>query len=201
MINKITTSLLLTVTLLLPAFLIGAPDKPTEVNPVEVGSTVPDVALDKADGSEIQLRELVAEKDTVIIFYRGSWCPYCTRHLAALGQVESQLLEKGYQIIAISPDNVKNVGESSSEFNYTLYSDSEMEVASAFGLAFKVDARMRKKLESYNIDIESASSQKHHLLPVPAVYIVGKDGIIKFRHFNPDYKKRLSAEDILEAIQ
>ncbi|MGJ8653393.1 MAG: peroxiredoxin-like family protein [Opitutaceae bacterium] len=199
--NTIATTLLLTATLLLPTFLVGAPDKPTEVNPIEVGSTVPDVTLTQADGNSVQLRELVAEKDTVIVFYRGSWCPYCTRHLAALGQVENQLLEKGYQIVAVSPDNTKHVSESASDYNYTLYSDSEMKAASAFGLAFEVDARMRKKLESYNIDIETASSQKHHLLPVPAVYIVGKDGLIKFRHFNPDYKKRLDPEDILEAIQ
>lgn len=199
--NTITTSLLLTATLLLPAFLMGAPEKPTEVNPIEVGSTVPNVPLTQADGQSIQLRELVSEKDTVIIFYRGSWCPYCTRHLAALGQVEDQLLDKGYQIIAVSPDNVNKVGESAADYNYTLYSDSLMEAASAFGLTFKVDAPMLKKLDSYKIDIEAASGQSHHLLPVPAVYIVGKDGIIKFRHYNPNYSKRLAPEDILKAIK
>ena len=76
-----------------------------------------------------------------------------------------------------------------------------MKAASSFGLNFKVDAPTLEKLDRYNIDIEAASGQTHHLLPVPAVYIVGTDGIITFRYYNTDYSKRLAAEAILEAIK
>jgi len=201
--NIIPPSLLLIAFALLPTSLTAIPNKATEVNPIEVGSTVPDVALTQADGSSIQLKDLIAAKKTVIVFYRGSWCPYCTRHLAALGQVEETLVKKGYQIIAISPDQPAKVSELSgtSEFNYTLYSDSEMAASSAFGLTFKVDAPTLKKLDRHNIDIEAASGEKHHLLPVPAVFIVASDGTIQFRYYNPDYSKRLSAKKIVNAIQ
>ena len=76
-----------------------------------------------------------------------------------------------------------------------------MKAASSFGLTFKVAAPTLEELDRYNIDIEAASGQTHHLLPVPAVYIVGTDGIITFRYYNPDYSKRLAAEAILEAIK
>ncbi|MGJ8641403.1 MAG: peroxiredoxin-like family protein [Opitutaceae bacterium] len=203
MFKQITFTIFATAVALLPAVLTAAPIKATEVNPIEVGSTAPDVSFTKADGSSIELKTITAEKPTVIVFYRGSWCPYCTRHLAALGDMESQLLEKGYQIIAVSPDSPQKVKEyeASEGANYAIYSDAFMEAASAFGLAFKVDERRRKKLASYNIDIEDASGKAHHLLPVPAVYIVGQDGLIKFRYYNPNYKTRLSADDILKAIE
>lgn len=201
--KTITTTLLFATTALSPSLLVATPNKATEVNPIEVGSTIPPVSLTQADGTKVQLRELVSEKATVIVFYRGSWCPYCTRHLAALAEVEETLLSKGYQIIAISPDQIDKVHEytNDAKVNYTVYSDSLMQASSAFGLSFKLDAPTLKKLDSYNIDVEAASGQTHHLLPVPAVYIVNTDGIIQFRYYNPDYTTRLSAEEIVEAIQ
>jgi peroxiredoxin len=188
---------------LLPLLSVAAiPEDPTEVNPVEVGSTVPDIQLTTSSGTQVALRELVAKQPTIIIFYRGGWCPYCNRHLAALGEIEAELLDKGYQIIAISPDRIEKVREVANEadYHYQLYSDSTMEAAIAFGLAFKVDSETYKKLEGYGIDLELASGEDHHLLPVPAVFIVERDGRISFRYFNPDYTERLSTEALLETI-
>ncbi len=179
------------------------PEDPLEVNPVEVGSTLPDVHLTATDGTVVELRGLVAQHPAVIVFYRGSWCPYCNRHLAALASIEGELMERGYQIIAISADRVEKVREAAdqSDFHYTLYSDASMDAATAFGLAYKVDSATYQKLEGYGIDLEAASGKDHHLLPVPAVFIANRDGRITFRYFNPDYKVRLSPERLLEAIK
>jgi peroxiredoxin len=85
--------------------------------------------------------------------------------------------------------------------SYILLSDSSMETARAFGIAFEVDPPMLEKLASYNIDIEGASGQTHHLLPVPSVFLVGTDGIIDFVYANPDYKVRLEPEVLLAAAK
>lgn len=182
--------------------LAKVPQQPTEVNPIEVGSHIPNARLNAADGSTVFLHDLVGQQPTVLVFYRGSWCPYCTRHLAALGEVEGALLEQGYQIIAISPDKASFVRrhQTNADFNYTLYSDTRLRAASLFGLTFKLDEPTLEQLASYQIDIEAASGRSHHLLPVPAVYIVDSQGKITFRYYNPDYSQRLHPEAILRAI-
>lgn len=190
--------------ILIPASLISAaPIDPRNVNPVEVGSALPEATLTSASGKELSLKEVTGGQKSVIIFYRGSWCPYCTRHLAAIGKHEQAILDKGYKIIAISPDKVEKVREYNerAELKYTLYSDSDMSAASAFGLTFEVDAATLRKLDSYNIDLKAASGKSHHLLPVPAVFITDDSGRITFRHFDPDYTKRLSPEALLDAIR
>lgn len=73
--------------------------------------------------------------------------------------------------------------------------------ARAFGLAFRVDAETYENLLGYGIDLEAASGEDHHLLPVPAVFLIGRDGTIDFRYYNPDYKERLSGDALLEAAR
>lgn len=179
------------------------PTDPREVNPVEVASTAPDVPLTHADGSKSRLHDLVAEAPAVLIFYRGGWCPYCNRHLSALGKVEADLRALGYRIHAVSPDRPEKVAEAAeaADFAYTLYSDATAEAATAFGLAFQVDSETYGKLMGYGIDLEIASGQDHHLLPVPAVFIIDQDARIRFRYVNADYKERLSPEALIQAAK
>jgi peroxiredoxin len=120
-----------------------------------------------------------------------------------LKEAEAELLELGYQIIAISPDKGENLKTTKEkhEMNYQLLSDSKMKAAIAFGIAFKVDSETFKKYKSYEIDLESASGEKHHLLPVPAVFLINTEGIILFQYVNPNYKVRLRKEIILAAAR
>ncbi|MFP4260639.1 MAG: peroxiredoxin-like family protein [Opitutales bacterium] len=181
----------------------ATPTDAREVNPVEVGATAPNATLRQADGTEVRLHALTADQPAVLVFYRGGWCPYCNRHLSALGEIQAELRDLGYRIHAISPDKPEKVAEAvaETEFDYALYSDASAEAARAFGLAFKVDTKTYEKLQGYGIDLEAASGQEHHLLPVPAVFIIDRETRIRFRYFNPDYKERLSGEQLLDAAR
>ena len=179
------------------------PSSPKDVQPLEIGSAVPAVTVQTATGESVQLNTLTQGTPSVIVFYRGGWCPYCTRHLAALGEVEPELKARGYQILAISTDNAAHAAatDADTELGYQLLADSKMDAAKAFGLAYKVDQAMLDKLESYHIDIEAASGETHHLLPVPAVYLTDAHGTITYRYFNADYTVRLSSEELLKAAE
>ena len=181
----------------------AVPADANEVNPVEVGSTAPNVTLTKADGTQVELHELVSEHPVVLVFYRGGWCPYCNQHLAALGEIEGELSKLGYRIHAVSMDKPEKVQEAAAEsdLSYSLYSDAPAEAAKAFGLAFKVSTATNLKLRTFGINLEEASGQDHHILPVPAVFLIGRDAKIDFRYYNPDYKERLSGEALLTAAR
>jgi len=185
--------------LVLPLSLMAQPNS----TPLKGGDPIPDVSLKTDIGETVSLQKLVSKKPTVLIFYRGGWCPYCTRHLQGLAEIEKDLLAAGYQLITISTDQPSKLREKPDlqKLNYTLLSDSSMDAAKGFGIAFEVDAATREKYKGYGIDLEAASGQTHHLLPHPAVYVVGTDGIIRFAHVNENYKVRLEPEKILEAIQ
>ena len=82
-----------------------------------------------------------------------------------------------------------------------MLSDSTTEAAQAFGLAFQIDDETFKMFKGYGIDLEDASGEDHHILPVPALFIVDTDGVIRFDYINPDYKVRIDPEKVLEAAQ
>lgn len=171
-------------------------DSAEEICPLLVGQSVPDVQLTTVKGRAFDLTEAIAEKPTLLIFYRGGWCPFCNMHLAELHSIQDDLRELGYQILAISMDRPAKLRESLTEHDlgYTLLSDSAAVATKAFGLAFRATNSNTDRLESY-------SGRDHHILPVPAAFIVGTDGMIKFEYINPNYKVRVKSEVILAAAK
>jgi peroxiredoxin len=177
------------------------PDAAGKVTPLAVGSKVPKVNVKTIEGKSIALPKLLAAQPTVLIFYRGGWCPFCNRQMSGLQSIEGDLKKLGYRIIAVSPDRAEELKKSlgKNKLTYQLLSDSPMDAAKAFGVAFKVDDGVLTKYKGFGIDLEAASGEKHHYLPVPSVFLIGADGVIQFRSFNPDYKVRLSNEELLAA--
>jgi len=172
------------------------------VQPLKAGDSVPNVTLTNADGLDFPLSRLLKNQPTVLIFYRGGWCVYCNTQLAQLKQVEVDLQKLGYQIVAISPDKVEKIRESLKKHNlsYMLLSDSDAEAIKSFGLAFQVDdATYAKYKKDYGLDLESEAGAKHHLLPVPAAYVVDQKGKIHWVYFNADYKVRVDSQALLKA--
>ncbi len=182
----------------------GLAPSAAEAKPLPVGAQVPAATVKTVEGADLDLAAAVAQKPTLLIFYRGSWCPYCNKHLAALAEAEPELLKLGYQILALSPDDLPGLrmAAEKNHLNYRLLSDQAMQAATAFGLAFRVNAKTIETYTGYGIKLASVPGEPDaRWLPVPAVYIIGRDGRVKFVHTNPDYKARLSAEQVLAAAQ
>lgn len=173
-----------------------------ETTPLGPGGPVPDVTLETADGDAFDLRSEVAKQPTVLIFYRGGWCPYCMTHLQDVRKAEGDLRDLGYRILAISadPPSALRPTVAKEELGYTLLSDHAMQASAPFGLAFALDDATVAKYRGYGIEL-TARHEGRFWLPIPAVYVVGKDGRIAYAHTDPDYTKRLAAEDIVRAAR
>ncbi len=179
------------------------PERPEDISPLLVGESLPtDLSLTSLEGESVKLQEQWQAKPTVLIFYRGGWCPYCNRQLSGMQEIEPELKEMGYQIIAISPDSPEKLGKTveKNELSYTLLSDNQLNTAQSLGIAFKLDEATVEKYKKYNIDLYR-SAQGDPLMPVPTVMILDKSGKIKFEYINPNYKERLSAKLLLVAAE
>lgn len=175
-------------------------ERAERVRPIHEGQRIPDGEILTPEGTPVRLYDLIQGQPTILIFYRGGWCVYCNRQLSGLVKVQDKLLTLGYRIIAISADRPEKLKETLSKvkMKYELYSDAPMRLARQFGLAFRVDDETLKRYQSFGIDLEEASGYKHHILPVPAVYVVDTRGVVHFLYYNPDYRVRLDTQKLLD---
>jgi len=170
---------------------------------LKVGDSIPDVTLRTVDNQEVKLQTLVAEKPTVLVFFRGGWCPFCNAQLSSLVGIEQELNKGGVQIIAIGMDQPSKLRETMQhdKLDYTLLSDSDATAVKAFGIAYKVDDATLARMKSFNVDLDAATGNNDHILPHPSVFVVNTSGVIRFAHADTDFKVRLSAPKVLEAAK
>lgn len=174
-----------------------------QVQPLLPGMKAPDFMVRDVKGQPFQYRAAEQGKPVVLTFYRGGWCPYCNLHLSEMRLVEEQLTAMGFEIWFISIDKPELLYESldDPDTHYTIYSDSSLDATRSFGLAFRVEDELNERYLGWGIDLEKASGENHHVLPAPATYILGTDGVINFAYINPDYKVRLHPDVLLAAAK
>ncbi len=181
----------------------AVPTDPTQVKPVQPGAPAPAFDARTVSGEPFHFDPAKLQKPALLIFYRGGWCPYCNAHLSALRTAEAELESLGYDVLFLSADRPERLQPSLKEkdLNYTLLSDARMNAARAYGIAFRVDDATVQQYKKFNIDLEATSGETHHELPVPAVFIVDRNGVVRYSHWNPDYKVRLSGDELIKAAR
>jgi peroxiredoxin len=176
----------------------------TEAQPLAVGATAPAVTVKTAEGTAFDLGAALAEKPTILIFYRGGWCPFCNRELGELAEFESKFTALGYQIIAISTDAPTGLAPTAEKnhITYRLLSDRDMVAASAYQVAYRVDAATQKKYVDYKVELAPVPGEPDaRWLPVPTAYVIGRDRVIRFAFSNPNFKVRVPAAQLLAAAE
>ncbi|MGP8099024.1 MAG: peroxiredoxin-like family protein [Steroidobacteraceae bacterium] len=193
---------LLGVLAMVPALAV-VPDSPQEVQPLAVGARAPLFAARTTEGVLRTFAPDGYQKPTVVLFYRGGWCPYCNSQLSDLHLVEPKLRRSGFEIVFLSTDRPELLYSSlkAADIHYTLLSDSRLEAAKAFHVAYHVDEATFAKMREYGVDLEATTGTKQHELPVPSVFIIDRSGTIRFVYSNPDYTIRLSADALWAAAQ
>lgn len=170
---------------------------------LQVGDTVKSFQAISQDSSLFRLDSALQKGPVVIMFYRGQWCPVCNRHMKKVQDSLGFINETGAQLIAISPEKPEYLTKSAEKTGaiFTLLYDSAYAIGEQFQVVFKPSSVDRLKYNSLlGAKLDQAHSDNSERLPIPATFILNRDGVIIWRHFNPDYKIRASVSEIIQHL-
>lgn len=172
------------------------------LNAKKAGDKAPEFVLDDPDGHPVSSQDLLAVGPLVVTFYRGVWCPYCNLELQALQAALPEVAARGASLVAISPQTAANSRKSQrdNKLAFPILSDVRSRVAAAYGLRFSLPDYLVELYKGFKNDLPSVNDDPAWVLPMPARYVIGSDGIIAYAEVNPDYTQRPDPSELLPVL-
>ena len=173
-----------------------------ESQALQAGSVAPDLTLPDALNQPLRLSTLWQRGPLVLIFYRGGWCPYCNLELRAWQQHLPALKHMGAQLVAVSPQTPNNSLSTAekNELAFPVLSDSSLQAATAFGVAFEMSPELIELYSRVGNDLPVLNGNGRWVLPVPATYVIDRNGRVVYAHVKADYRERAEPTDVLKAV-
>lgn len=168
----------------------------------KLGDPAPEFTLPNATGETVSLLEALAGGPVVLTFYRGAWCPYCNIQLAAYERALPEITAAGGRLIAVSPqmpDGSLAIVEKNG-LTFDVLSDLGNHAARSFGLVYNVASDLKEAMQSFGVDLATVNGDDSWELPVPATFVIGRDGHVQLAYVEADYRNRLSPETIIRAL-
>ncbi|ANQ51937.2 AhpC/TSA family protein [Flammeovirga sp. MY04] len=155
------------------------------------------------NGETFDLKKALKKGPVVLNFYRGSWCPYCTKHLKNVQDSLSLIEATGATFIAVTPELAEGNLELAKKkgFTFDIVEDSKLEIMNGYKVTFDVNEGYQEMLKKYERDLTKINAIKRATLPIPATYIISQDGTILKRHYDPNYKVRMSVKETLSVLE
>ena len=170
---------------------------------IKVGNRAPAFALPDATGGVVDLGALLKKGPVIVTFYRGGWCPYCNLELKAFQDILPEIKAEGASLVAISPekpDDTLSTAEKSA-LAFLVLSDVGQKVGRAFGIVYDFTDELRGAYQGLGRDIPALNGTPGEwALPVPATYVVDRDGTIIYAYANVDYRDRGDPRDVLAIL-
>ena len=166
-----------------------------------VSAIAPEFALKDATGRLVRSADLLALGPLIVKFFRGRWCSYCSTELEAWRDLYEQLRERGVLMVTVSPQT-----ERQNDFMVTQHglpfpvlSDPGCALAEQFGLAYTVPEYHRAYYLSILVNIPFINGDTSWRLPLPATYVIGRNGRAAFAEAHADFRVRPEPEEALAA--
>jgi peroxiredoxin len=168
-----------------------------------IGELMPPFVLPDENGHLVSLEQLLEVHQTVVTFHRGHWCPYCRINASALANVEPEVNAAGGRLIVITPETQKYGRQLKAESGgaFPILTDLDCGYALELQLAIKINDEKRNAMTSAGWDIAPFQDNDNWILPIPATFVVGKNGFVKARFVDPDYRKRMNIDQLVEALR
>jgi peroxiredoxin len=169
----------------------------------KAGDRAPDFSLPDADGKGVSSRELLAKGPVVLTFYRGFWCPYCNFDLAALEAARGEIEKRGASLVAVSKQTAANSRKSqrANKLGFPILGDNGGALAEKFGVRWDVPDDLKQIHKQVGADLEAFNGDDSWMLPMPARYVIGQDGVIAYSEVNPDYTRRPEPSDVFPVLE
>jgi peroxiredoxin len=166
-----------------------------------VGAVIPPFEVQDFRGAPVS-STAINDANTLVVFYRGGWCPFCNFQIRELSQSHDKFKALGVSLVAISVDRPDAAAVTGNAYDvpFPVLSDPDLKAHEAFNVVLQLDAAGVARLAKYGHDIEKWSGKDHHKMAVPAVFLV-RDGKIAWAHVAQDYKTRPSTEQLLTAVK
>lgn len=173
-------------------------------NAIKIGQKAPSFELPDPEGKLISLNSLLEKGPVVITFYRGNWCPYCNLQLRALQARLDDIYALGATLVAISPQvpDGSLTKDEISKMAFIVLSDQDAKVALQYGVAWEVPEFLMEHMRvDRKLDLDKINNGKGNVLPIPATFILGRDGVVTWSYVNVDYRSRSEPDEIIEALK
>ena len=167
------------------------------------GDVMPPFVLSDENGRLVNLKDLLARGPVVVTFHRGHWCPYCRISISTLVKAQPRIEAQGARMVAIVPDREEFAAEMKEDCNvsFPILCDMDNGYAMSLNLAIWVGAEMQEYMSGIGRKLPQYQGNESWMLPIPATFVVGKDGRIKSRFVDPDYRNRMAVDDLIEALK
>ena len=168
-----------------------------------IGQKAPDFRLKNQHNDEVSLTETLAAGPVVLKFIRGAWCPFCNLDVAALQRVLPQLEELSASLLVINPQkpDKSQVLQSSHSLGFDILSDENQQVIQAYHLQFTVPSQVQEVYKQFGFNLPELTADGSWNLPVPATFVLDRNGVIRARHVDLDYLHRMEPADIVDAVR
>ena len=165
------------------------------------GEVMPPFLLRDETGRLVSLQSVIGHGPAVVMFYRGHWCPYCRLNVSAVIQAQGQIKKSGGQIVAIMPETQKYAEQFKSDSGapFPVLTDLDNGYALSLNLAIWLGTEIQQLL-SY-LDLSDFHGNDGWVLPIPATFVVGRDGLVKARFVDPDFRRRMEIDDLIAAVR
>jgi len=169
---------------------------------LQIGQKAPLFTAFDQNGDKFVSSDLLKTHQLIVVFYRGQWCPFCNRHLSELQDNLENFKKAGAQIVAITPEKTENIDKTlgKTQADFPVLWDKDNSIMKAFGVNFILPENLQEKYKTFGVDLTEANANASQTLPVPATFVIGKNGKIKYLQYDPDYKNRSTAKEILEQL-
>ncbi|MCB0716343.1 MAG: peroxiredoxin-like family protein [Chitinophagaceae bacterium] len=168
-----------------------------------IGSKAPDFKGEDQFGNKIKLKDVLKKGEVVLVFYRGQWCPYCNRELAALQDSLQFIKDKGATLIAISPETNEMIDKTieKTKASYSIINDEGLEIMKDYDVDYEVPENTVTRYRNVGIDLLKFNGKNGNHLPIPAVYIIDQSSTVTYRFFEKNYRKRPSVKEIVSNLR